>query len=253
MRLATHLVAASLVLFGGTTVAQAACDQPLTMGVESYAPFQLKEGGAWTGIDVDLVRAVFDRMGCELRLEELPWKRHLATMENGGDVHIAASASKTPEREAYARFSDPYRPAENVLIVNAGDGTDYGSLNAFFGAGQTLGGVSGYEYGPTVSGLVEAHADQVDMANDPETNLRKLSAGRIDGTIGDTFVMAATAREQDVSDGIRITDTVVDSANVHIMFAEKTVSQDLVERFNAALAALEADGTVGAIFDRYLN
>jgi polar amino acid transport system substrate-binding protein len=61
-----------------------------------------------TGLDVQLVRAVFARMGYEVTYEEVGWKQHQLDVKNGAR-DIAAGAFKNPERAEYAYFSMPYR------------------------------------------------------------------------------------------------------------------------------------------------
>lgn len=72
-----------------------------------------------TGLDVELMQAIFENMGYQVALTEIPWKRHLNNVESGR-TNLAASASKTPEREQYVYFSDPYRTESVVMYIRVG-------------------------------------------------------------------------------------------------------------------------------------
>ena len=62
---------------------------------------------------------------------------------------MAASASKTPEREEYALFSDPYRTESAVMYVRIEDAGKYNfdSLEDIIGTEFKLAVTRGYYYG----------------------------------------------------------------------------------------------------------
>jgi polar amino acid transport system substrate-binding protein len=73
-----------------------------------------------TGLDIQLIRAVFAQMGYEVAYEEVSWKQHQSDIRNGVR-DIAAGAFKNPERAEYAYFSAPYRKETDVLYVRKGE------------------------------------------------------------------------------------------------------------------------------------
>ncbi len=174
-------------------------------------------------------------------------------MMHGGHVDIAASAHRTPERRAFAHFSDPYRSSKTVLLVGGTPESAPATLRDFFDAGKVLGVVLGYEYGRTAAALIEAHPEQIIMTAYPETNVRLVQWGRIDGTIGDLFVIAEASRAARAAGRVTIAETVVDRQPVHFMFAKQTVPVEFVARFNAALEAFKASDEWDKLFRSYLD
>ena len=255
-RLCAGLLLTLAVALGGLASAPAradVCERTLTLGVEPYAPFQFHGPRGWRGLDISILSAVLDRMGCSLEVEPIPWKRHLISMMHGGDIDIAASAHRTPDRESFAHFSDPYRPSKTVLLVSGTPDSTPSTLRDFFKAGKVLGVVFGYEYGRTASALIEAYPEQIIMTAYPRTNIRLVQWGRIDGTIGDLFVMAEATRTARAAGKVAIAETVVDRQPVHFMFAKKTVPADFVARFNATLEVFKTSDEWDELFRAYLD
>ncbi|MBF0377184.1 MAG: transporter substrate-binding domain-containing protein [Desulfamplus sp.] len=63
---------------------------------------------AITGVDVEIIRVIAQRMNMRLKIQRCPWKRCLALMESG-ESDILSSVFKKPEREIYLNyFETPY-------------------------------------------------------------------------------------------------------------------------------------------------
>ncbi|MDX9768649.1 MAG: diguanylate cyclase [Ectothiorhodospiraceae bacterium] len=83
-----------------------------------WAPYEyVGDDDAYEGIAADLVRLIAERAG--VRLERLPtrdWKESLAASQ-AGDCHILAFLNRTPEREGWLIFTEPYFTDPNVFIT----------------------------------------------------------------------------------------------------------------------------------------
>lgn len=225
----------------------------LLAGAEAYEPYLTIGADGVHGLDVDVVRAVLERLGCAVTFQEMPWPRHLFALETG-EVDLATSAAVTPEREAYAHFTTAYVRARIVLFARAEDAERWSSLEAFF-ADETapiLGAVRGHNYSATFQRFRETRAHQVEETNDNDQNLQLLTLGRIDGTPGNEFVMSAAMDRLGVQDVIVATNVVLYEEGSHIMFSKASVPEDFVSAFNRTLETLMADGTLEEIFARYL-
>lgn len=250
---ATRLIACLAVIVAAFPgAAQATCDRPLTLGWEPYAPMQIDTGGDPSGLDIDIVTAALREVGCAVTYVKLPWKRHLTEIE-AGTTDLAASASFSAERSAYARFSQAYRPSRVVLLARDED-PDYGDLQSFLSQGKRLGIVNGYEYGEDAMALMASKdfKPNVRAVKDVETNLRLLQAGRIDGTIGDEFVTLESARATGVRDDLKVAGTVKEE-DVFIMFSKASTSREILAAFNQGLVAIKASGAYDRILDKYLQ
>jgi polar amino acid transport system substrate-binding protein len=236
--------------------AVAACT--IRMGWEPYAPYTFadKEGNP-TGIDVDLIEAVAKDAGCEVTFRQLPWARMLLELENGV-IDATSSTSKTPERELFAYFSEPYREAEMAVFVRGGEAAKYPleDLSSIPGAGFKLGVIAGYYYGLEFAELMEdpKFAAQIDGAADYETNIRKLLNGRIDGLlVDDVGVAIGEAKALGVEDRIERHPVRIAGDDLHFMFSRKTIDPATFEAINASLAKMIAEGRVDDIVARYVK
>lgn len=96
----------------------------LVVGTEgTYRPFSFHEDGSGdlTGYDVEVIRAVAEELGVEVRFEETQWDAIFAGLEAGRFDVIANQVSITPEREEAYTFSEPYTYSPGVIVVREGD------------------------------------------------------------------------------------------------------------------------------------
>ena len=77
-----------------------------------------------TGLDIELINALFKRLGKKVNYTAMKWADHQRAVESG-EKDFAAGAFSTIEREEYAYISDPYRTEENVLYVPRGKSAEY--------------------------------------------------------------------------------------------------------------------------------
>jgi polar amino acid transport system substrate-binding protein len=151
-----------LLLFPVVTTAQGET-KVLRCGWYPWDPYQYiavrHEIGQLTGLDVQMVRAAFSRIGYEVSYEEVGWKQHQLDIKNGAR-DIAAGAFKNPERAEYAYYSVPYRKETDVVYVRKGESSRYryGSvtelLAQFRAQNIRVGIISGFYYGPDVEQFI---------------------------------------------------------------------------------------------------
>lgn len=229
----------------------------LRVGWEPYAPFTFagKDGEA-TGADIDLIEAIADEIGCTVVPVELPWARIVKEVEQG-TLDASTSTSRTPERERWALFSQPYRETEIAIYVRRGETPrfDLQSLADVPAQQLRLGVIVDYYYGEA---LAEAASDPgfaawIDGAPDYPTNIRKLVNGRIDGfLVEDVAVIEAELERMGMSERVERYPLRIPGEKLRFMFSRKTVEPDMVAQVDAAVAKMRADGRLDAIMAKYL-
>jgi polar amino acid transport system substrate-binding protein len=252
MRFVRHLLAGAALAFAVSPAAAQVCDDPLTIGWEPWPPYQIEKDGEIAGFDAETFQAISEEMGCKIVHKRLPWKRHLKMLA-AGKVDMAAWASKTEERAAYANFSDFFMPFEAVLFTQAGSGADHETLEGFLKAGNKLGTVADYSYGADADAVISKAAYEANIlpVRSLKLNIRKLARGRIDGLIGSPFTVSHMARQVGLDDKIAASDLVVNSSDTFVMFSKKSVNQETIDAFNKALATLRDNGTLDRIIAKY--
>ncbi len=229
----------------------------LRVGWERYAPFTFAdENGQATGVDIDLIGAIAEEIGCSVVPVELPWARILKEVAHG-TLDVSTSTSWTEEREEWGLFSKPYRETEIAIYVRHGEGGrfDLQSLADVPGQEFRLGIIVDYYYGQALADA-EARPDfmaWVDSAPDYPTNILKLVNGRIDGfLVDDAAVMEAELERMGMSDRVERYPLRIPGEQLRFMFSRKTVAPELVAQVDADIEKMRADGRLDGIMAKYL-
>lgn len=94
-----------------------------------FPPYEYYEDGAVTGMDMDIMRAVCDKLGMEIKIEDMAFDSIIPAVSSGKADIGAAGFTVTEERKKNANFSDTYTTSKQVIIVADEDAVQ---------AGQTL-------------------------------------------------------------------------------------------------------------------
>lgn len=225
-----------------------ACAAPdechLRVGWEEWYPLIYQQNEQLVGSEYHTLQTLAQDAGCTLAFIEEPWARALQQLKQGR-IDLLYGASHSAERDAYARFSQPYRVEEMVLVVaapNASTQTTSLSLRQWLaepradGRPRTLGTILGFYYGEALEPIVrdpQAAGQRLEVRWDQQL-LDVLARGRIDGYLVEDSV--ARAMQRDSSQALQ--SFAVDEFSeepMHLMFS-RTVPYDVVKRFDAAIA-----------------
>lgn len=246
----------SVVILAGQAQAQV-CDKPLVLGWEPWEPYQyVNRRGDLVGLDVEMVTAIIENMGCKLSYKELPWKRHLNLLKKGS-IDLASGASKTAEREEFAYFSAPYRVESAALFVKKGKSEAYKltKLEDISAIGFKLGVTRGYYYGENYEKLSsdEKFTAQLDEVHNDSFNYYKLQKDRIDGFLADVPSAIAGLKSEALLDTVERHPLKIYEDDIYVMFSKQSTSQEMVEAFNKSLQELKENGTYQQIMDTWLK
>lgn len=85
----------------------------------TFEPFEYYDEGKIVGIDVDVARAIADKMGMEMEMTDMEFDAIIASVQTGKVDAGIAGLTVTPEREKNIRFTSPYfTKLRQVVIVN---------------------------------------------------------------------------------------------------------------------------------------
>ena len=82
-----------------------------------FEPYEYREGDEVVGIDADISQAICDKLGYELKIEDMAFETILASVNSGKADFGAAGMTVTPAREESVDFTDTYANATQVVIV----------------------------------------------------------------------------------------------------------------------------------------
>lgn len=93
-------------------------DGELVMATNAeFPPYEFKEDGEIVGFDVDMMRAVCDKLGKKLVIEDMVFDSIVAAVETGKADVGTAGMTVTEERLEKVDFSDTYTTSRQVIIV----------------------------------------------------------------------------------------------------------------------------------------
>ncbi len=145
----------SIILFAGLLFINLGCsfltaEEYIVVRVNAnYAPFEMVVGGELTGLHIDLVYTIAQRLNIEVNFRSVPWKRAIRMVETGEAAAITY-IGRTPERERFAYFNDGNILSSSsyafVILKSRADEIQYnGDLQRL--QNYTIGVQHGYSYG----------------------------------------------------------------------------------------------------------
>ena len=231
--------------------------EKVILGYDDWRPYQFKEGGKVTGLDVDLLSAILKSTGCPFKLKAIGWKAHLRELKKGR-VHLAPGASMTDDRKKFAFFSDSYRTESVVMFVKKSN------LNTFkpsslkdlsnikkFKLGVVRGNFNGDEFEKLKK---EKAFKKIVLEISGEKQLyTMLKKDRVQGVLADRYSGFAYLKKLNLGNKIVLHPLKIYSADIHVMFSKKSVDKKFVDIFNKNLQKLKSDGKYESIIKQYLE
>jgi cystine transport system substrate-binding protein len=230
----------------GTSLASIEKDGVITVGTEgTYRPFTFHEGGSGplTGYDVEVMRAVADELGVEVKFEETQWDAIFAGLNAGRFDAIANQVSITPERTRDYAFSTPYTVSPGVVVVRKGD-TSISSFEDLRGK-TTAQSLTSNWYD-----LAKQNGAEIQNVEGWAQAVALLEQGRVDATVNDSLTFLDWQKTEG-KDTLQIAARTQDEARNAIAFRQG--SDDLVTAVDRALEKLRKDGTLTRISEKYFG
>ena len=208
----------------------------------TFPPYEMTtDSGEFEGIDIDTAKAIADKLGLELQIDDMDFDAALLSVQQGKADIAMAGVTVTDERKAVMDFSDSYATGIQSIIVP--EGSDIASPDDL--AGKKIGtqrGTTGYIY------CSDDFGDDAVVAYDNGlTAVQALNNGQVDAVVIDN----APAKEYVAANpGLKVLDTSYAEEDYAIGMAK---GSSLEAAVNAALEELKADGTLQAIVDKYIT
>ena len=205
-----------------------------------FPPFEFWQNDEIVGIDVDFARAIANKLGYELKVQDMDFNAIIPAIKSGKADFGGAAISVTEERQKEVDFSDSYFTGVQVVIVQENSSIQKPEDMK----GKVIGVITGFTGDFFVT--ADFGEDSVQRFNRGVEAVQSLSQGKIDAVVIDDqaaaeFVKAVT--------GLRILDTNYVEEDYSFAFQK---GSNLVARFNQAIQELKADGTFDQIIQKYI-
>ena len=215
----------------------------LTMATNAtFPPYEMTtDSGEIEGIDVDTAKAIAEKLGLELQIDDMDFDAALLSVQQGKADIVMAGVTVTDERKAVMDFSDSYATGiQSIIVPNDSDIASPDDL-----AGKKIGtqrGTTGYIYCSDDFG-----EDSVVAYDNGLTAVQALNNGQVDAVVIDN---APATEYVAANPGLKVLDTSYAEEDYAIGMAKGSALEDAI---NKALKELKADGTLQAIVDKYIN
>lgn len=197
------------------------------------------------GFDVEVARAVAEKLGVEADFVECPWESIFLGIDSKMYDIAANGVEITEDRAAKYDFSTPYAYLRTALIVrdDNGDITSFEDLNGKKTANSA---------GSTYALLAESYGATTDTVSTLAQTLDLVLAGRVDATLNAELSFYDYMKEHPDAN-LKIVALSEEASHVAIPVRKGDENASFLAAINEAIDALRADGTLKAISERYFD
>lgn len=240
-------IALAVVLAATMVVALAACSKKdtkatLTMATNAeFPPYEFHDGDSIVGIDAEIAQAIADKLGMELKIEDVAFDSIIPGVQAGKYDMGMAGMTVTDERLQSVNFSTSYAKGVQSVIVK--EGSDI----------KTIDDIKGKKIGVQTSTTGDIYAtgdygeESITRYDNGAVAVQALVSGKVDCVIIDNQPAKSYVA---ANEGLTILDTAYTEEDYAICFNKDNT--ELQGKVNAALEELIADGTVQSIIDKYI-
>ena len=242
----------SLVLALGLCLSSMAfAADKLVVGTSAdYPPYEfMDKNGDFTGFDMDLVRAIGEKMGKKIKIVDMGFDTLIAALQKKKIDVVIAAMQATPERAEKVDFSIVYRTISDALLVK--EGSDIQLKSIFDSAPYKVGGQTGTIQEKWVQDnliktgkLPKENYFSYERVDNAAMDLR---AGRIDIL----HIQSDPARELMKKKGLKIALISEEAIAGGQSLAVTKGNKELLDAINKAIEEIKADGTMKKLMDKY--
>ena len=203
------------------------------------------ESDTLVGYDVEVSRAIAEKLGVEPEYVESDWDSLFAGLDAGRFDIVCNGVEVTDERAKTYNFTTPYGYIHTALAVRK-DNEDIKSFE------DLKGKTTANSLASTYMELAESYGATVQGIDTLEETIQLLTAGRIDATLNADVSFYDYLNVHPDAD-FKLVAQTEDASHVAIPVRKGDDSASLLEAINTAIDELRADGTLKALGEKYFG
>jgi polar amino acid transport system substrate-binding protein len=212
----------------------------------TYRPFAYENPNKEiVGYDIDIIKAVAQKSGLQIKIVNTPWTGIFAALNNGDVDLVISGVTINDKRKQSYDFSMPYFEARQLIAVQK----DSSAKTLKDLAGKKIGVVTGSTGDDTASREFGKTNPDIRRFESTPVVISELVNSGIDAAIGDNGVIAFRAQEH------KQLKTVNDPAFPKEFFGivVKQGNKALLDKINSGMAAIKADGSYAQIYKKWFQ
>ena len=203
------------------------------------------ESDTLVGYDVEVSRAIAEKLGVEPEYVESDWDSLFAGLDAGRFDMVCNGVEVTDERALTYDFTTPYGYIHTALAVRK----DNDEIKTFE---DLKGKTTANSLASTYMELAESYGATVQGIDTLEETIQLLAAGRIDATLN-ADVSFYDYLNVHLDADFKIVAQTEDASHVAIPLRKGDNSATLLEAVNNAIDELRADGTLKELSEKYFG
>lgn len=223
-------------------------EKTIIIGTEgTYPPFTYhNESGKLTGYDVEVARAVAEKLGLNVEFKETPWNALLAGLNNGRFDAVVNQVTMNDERRTKYVSSTPYSYSGVALAINS----QYDKITKL---SQLTGLKGGLAFTSNFADLARANGAEVEpISGGLGQEIKLVAQKRIDFTLNDRLAVLYYQQQMGNPDSIKVVD-LPEEGTVSAGFILRKEDTQKRDKLNAALEALRKEGRLAEISKQFFG